>query len=134
MGNLPWTDEEIVTSYLQAANPKKQINVLADLNACKEADIRDVLVRAGVRLKKQKPAKTRKQHERCKERAEAGFTHGIKIMLVLDGVRYTIREVAAMHKCSYNCVREHCVGVDVCVMGDAEYIVHRFSENGANKG
>ena len=129
--NLPWTDDEIVTSYLQAANQKKQISVLADLNACKDADIRDVLTRAGIRIKKQKSDKTKKLLAHYEARAKAGFTHGIKIMLVLNGVRYTMREVAAMHKCSYNCVREHCIGTDVCVLGDTSYQVVRFQRSGS---
>lgn len=39
---------EIVRSYRMAADPKKQIKVLAELNACSVKEIRRVLVGEGV--------------------------------------------------------------------------------------
>lgn len=39
---------EIVRSYRMAADPKKQIKVLAELNACSVKEIRQVLVGEGV--------------------------------------------------------------------------------------
>ena len=43
-----WSTEEIVRSYRMAADPKKQIKVLAELNACSVKEIRQVLVGEGV--------------------------------------------------------------------------------------
>lgn len=43
-----WSTEEIVRSYRMAADPKKQIKVLAELNACSVREIRQVLVGEGV--------------------------------------------------------------------------------------
>ena len=43
-----WSAEEIVRSYRMAADPKKQIKVLAELNACSVKEIRQVLVGEGV--------------------------------------------------------------------------------------
>ena len=45
---LPMTAGEIVSSYRQAAHPKKQIKVLADLNACSQETIRGILQSADV--------------------------------------------------------------------------------------
>ena len=42
-----WSTEEIVRSYRMAADPKKQIKVLAELNACSVKEIRQVLVGEG---------------------------------------------------------------------------------------
>ena len=39
---------EIVRSYRMAADPKKRIKVLAELNACSVKEIRQVLVGEGV--------------------------------------------------------------------------------------
>lgn len=43
-----YSTEEIVRSYRMAADPKKQIKVLAELNACSVKEIRQVLVGEGV--------------------------------------------------------------------------------------
>lgn len=61
---------EIVRSYRMAADPKKQIKVLAELNACSVKEIRQVLVGEGVlpreteipgsRRKRQRSALTRR--------------------------------------------------------------------------
>lgn len=45
---LPMTAGEIVNSYKQAAHPKKQIKVLADLNACSKETILGILQSAEV--------------------------------------------------------------------------------------
>lgn len=45
---LPMTAGEIVNSYRQAAHPKKQIKVLADLNACSKETILGILQSAEV--------------------------------------------------------------------------------------
>ena len=43
-----WSAEEIVRSYRMAADPKKQIKVLAELNACSVKEIRQALVGEGM--------------------------------------------------------------------------------------
>ena len=45
---LPMSDREIVESFHTAKNPRGQIGVLAQLNACSEDTIRDILKRNGV--------------------------------------------------------------------------------------
>ena len=47
---LPMTPGEIVTSYKQAANPKEQIKILADLNAATTDEIMEVLNFCGVEV------------------------------------------------------------------------------------
>ena len=125
--SLLWTDEEIVRSYKEARDPKRQINVLADLNECKPQQIRDVLKRAGLKLpKKPKEPKMKVKRSQWSERAAAGFGGGKSILLEKDGRMYSIKEVAQIHGRTGNCVREHCINTDVCVMYGTEYIVHRY--------
>lgn len=52
---LLMSTSEIIRSYRTAANPQKQIGVLADLNLVSKAEIKQVLIAAGVILKKEKP-------------------------------------------------------------------------------
>ena len=42
------SDKDICDMYRHAANPKEQIQILAQLNICTEKEIRDVLVRNGI--------------------------------------------------------------------------------------
>lgn len=49
---LPMSEGEIVLSYRQAAKPKAQITVLADLNACSKECIEEILREAGEPLPK----------------------------------------------------------------------------------
>ena len=44
---LPMTDDEIVRSYQQADDKKKQLKILAELNLCKTDDIVSILKEAG---------------------------------------------------------------------------------------
>lgn len=44
------TDGEIITSYKQAKNRKKQIGILAELNDTTPDTIKDILVKAGIAL------------------------------------------------------------------------------------
>ena len=46
------TDGEIITSYCQAKNKKKQIGILADLNGMTRAEIEDILIAAGFKIKR----------------------------------------------------------------------------------
>jgi len=50
-GRLPWSDEEIVISYRDAANREAQIGILAELNACTTDRIESILRAAGYDLK-----------------------------------------------------------------------------------
>lgn len=43
-----WTKEEVVRSYREAADPKKQIGIIAELNAVPKKEIRGILEEAGV--------------------------------------------------------------------------------------
>lgn len=47
---LPMTPGEIVSNYRQAADPKNQIKILADLNVCTPREIEEVLRAEGVDL------------------------------------------------------------------------------------
>ena len=47
---LPWKAGEIVRNYRQAKDPKAQIRVLAELNACTKDEIMAVLREAGEEL------------------------------------------------------------------------------------
>lgn len=52
---------EIVSSYKNAANRNKQIQILADLNACTKRDITELLEAAGISVPKRKyPEKEKK--------------------------------------------------------------------------
>lgn len=51
---LPMSEGEIVLSYRQAAKPKAQITVLADLNACSKECIEEILREAGEPLPKKR--------------------------------------------------------------------------------
>lgn len=46
------TDGEIIASYRQAKNKKKQIGILADLNGMTRAEIEDILIAAGFKIKR----------------------------------------------------------------------------------
>ncbi len=61
---MEMTQEEIVKRYKEAKDQRKQISILADLNACKQNDIIDVLTAAGVvtEAKKRGPKPGTKQH------------------------------------------------------------------------
>lgn len=126
---LVWTDGEIVRSYQEAKDQSKQIHVLADLNACKPAVIRDILKRNGQRMPaKPHEPKSKKKKRMQTERSKAGFGGGKSILLEKDGRMYSIKEVAQIHGRTSNCVREHCIGTDVCMMYGVEYIVHRYQK------
>lgn len=47
---FPWPEDEIVASYRSALDKKEQIKILADLNACKTQDIRELLIAHGETL------------------------------------------------------------------------------------
>jgi hypothetical protein len=128
--DFAWTEDEIVRSYKEAMNPIRQIGVLADLNACTQAQICGVLKRAGLKLPV-KPAEaiTKTETRRRKARAAAGFAYGKKILLERNGRMYSVGEVAKIHEKSENWIRVRARGTDICVIGDTEYVVHRY-QNG----
>lgn len=49
---------EIAREYTAAANPKKQISILAELNECTEKEIQDILMEKGVIKGRKKAAET----------------------------------------------------------------------------
>lgn len=59
---MEMTDAEILASYAQARNPKKQVIVLADLNGCSAAVMRDKLRELGADV----PAVSEKNPEKAK--------------------------------------------------------------------
>lgn len=79
---LKMSEEEIVRNYRQAKEKTKQVQILADLNVCKPADIIEVLSQNGYtyeqlgrvagayNVKKQKPA----SDEKPKPDAKPAFT------------------------------------------------------------
>jgi hypothetical protein len=128
--DFAWSEEEIVRSYKEALNPARQIGVLADLNACTQAQICGVLKRAGLKLPvKPKEAVTKTETRRRAARAAAGFAYGKKILLERGGRMYSVKDVAKIHEKSENWIRVRARGTDICVIGDAEYVVHRY-QNG----
>ena len=58
--NLQMSDTEIVCSYKQARDKNKQVEILADLNACKKDDILDVLIKNNAITGLKKSKKKRK--------------------------------------------------------------------------
>ena len=52
---------EIVSSYKNAANRNKQIQILADLNACTKRDITELLEAAGISIPKRKSSEKEKK-------------------------------------------------------------------------
>lgn len=74
---LAMTPGEIKTSYMQAANRKAQIGVLADLNACSKRDIIAVLKAIGVEIEKPKPRPytvwTKEEEDRLAELDKQGL-------------------------------------------------------------
>lgn len=75
-----WSTEEIVRSYRMAADPKKQIKVLAELNACSVEGIRQVLVGEGVL-----PRETEIPEE-PKKAAKKRFDEAVAKMLYEEGL------------------------------------------------
>ena len=122
-----WTDEEIIRSYRTAANPKKQIGILAELNACDPSVIRAVLQRAGIIEAKQKK-KRMKSTEFAKIRQASGFYPHCRIMLD-DGVQwYTISEIAQRHGKSKTYMTRHTSGCDTCCIDGVTYKVRRSED------
>lgn len=75
-----WSTEEIVRSYRMAADPKKQIKVLAELNACSVKEIRKMLVGEGVL-----PRETEVPEE-PKKAARKRFDEAVARMLYEEGL------------------------------------------------
>lgn len=57
---LPMTDDEIVRSYQQAEDKKKQLKILAELNLCKTDDIVNILKGAGEEIPEKAVRRKRK--------------------------------------------------------------------------
>ena len=47
---MQMTESEIVRSYKNAQTPRKQIKILAELNACDRKEIREILLKNGCKL------------------------------------------------------------------------------------
>ncbi|HNX82170.1 MAG TPA: hypothetical protein PKL77_08510 [Candidatus Omnitrophota bacterium] len=46
--NLPWSDDEIIKSWLESGKTKRQIKILSQLNACGSGRIIQILLNAGL--------------------------------------------------------------------------------------
>lgn len=69
---MQMTDEEIKRDWLAAKDRKKQISVLAELNACTEEEVRKALLRAGVDFRSLPKKKTRRTAPNAEAEADAG--------------------------------------------------------------
>lgn len=58
---MQMTDSEIVKSYKEAKEKKKQIEILSQLNACDVAKIREILIANGVQFPGPKPKKAKEE-------------------------------------------------------------------------
>lgn len=58
---MQMTDSEIVKSYKEAKEKKKQIEILSQLNACNVAKIREILIANGVQFPGPKPKKAKEE-------------------------------------------------------------------------
>lgn len=124
---LAWSDEEIVRSYRESANPQKQIGILADLNDCDPSVIRAVLHRAGVAAKKKKKTSGGAM---LSARMEQGFAYGHRIALINGGECYTVQQVAAKHGKSKSSMSRYMQDKDVCCIGGVQYQVIRYHAKG----
>ena len=124
---LAWSEEEIVRSYRDAANPEKQIGILADLNDCDPSVIRAVLRGAGIGKKKKKKAAGGAM---LSARMEQGFAWGHRIALINGGVNYTVEEVGRIHGKSKSSMSRYMHGKDVCCIGGVQYQILRYHAKG----
>ena len=78
---MQMTDKEIIRSYKEALNKRKQIEVLSDLNACPREDIVNILSAAGVYNKPgKKPAKKEDIPRVKKTKVKAVRSGGVSAM------------------------------------------------------
>lgn len=49
MKKLPWSDDEIIRSWKNCADPPTHVSILAQLNNCKEIIIKDILFNANIK-------------------------------------------------------------------------------------
>lgn len=68
---MQMTNGEIVKSYKEAKEKKKQIEILAQLNACPIANIREILISEGVQFPGPKPKKAEEKAEAPEEPKES---------------------------------------------------------------
>ena len=57
VNEMEMTYPEIVRNYKQAKNKEEQIEILADINCCTQAEIRKILINAGLEVKTAKRTK-----------------------------------------------------------------------------
>lgn len=88
---------EIVRSYRMAADPKKQIKVLAELNACSVKEIRRVLVGEGVLPRETEvPEEPKKAARKCfdEETARMLYEEGLDDAAIAKATGMTAHTVA----------------------------------------
>ena len=64
---MTMTDEEICRDYRAAKSPLKQVGILADLNGCTKAEIKEILIAGGCELPAQMRPRPKRQHQAAKE-------------------------------------------------------------------
>ncbi len=90
---LAMTPGEIKTSYMQAANRKAQIGVLADLNACSKRDIIAVLKAIGVEIEKPKPRSYTVWTKEEEARLAELYKQGLSKQEIVDAMGRNIKSI-----------------------------------------
>lgn len=109
---LPWLDEEIAAHYRSAKDHGEIIRILAELNGTTPNRIRRVLNAQGIEPERIAPTP--------RQMAQ------IKIMLEYEGDRYTVYEVARMHRMGPVTVRGMCREQERVTFGDKTYKIIRY--------
>jgi len=65
---MTMSNEEIIRSYTQSKDQRKQIGILADLNGCDKEKIRSILIHHGVKLPT--PGRPKKEIKEAQEKIE----------------------------------------------------------------
>ena len=65
---MTMSNEEIIRSYTQSKDQRKQIGILADLNGCDKEKIRTILIHHGVKLPT--PGRPKKEIKEAQEKIE----------------------------------------------------------------
>lgn len=65
---MTMSNEEIIRSYTQSKDQRKQIGILADLNGCDKEKIRTILIHHGVKLPT--PGRPKKEIKEAQEKME----------------------------------------------------------------
>lgn len=123
---MTMTDGEIVASYRQAAHPRKQIQILAELNNCGPDKIKAIIKEAGISLepnRKKKGSETVEQEiieaasvtpapkpeEAAREMKEKTSTSALGVMLrcaAIDTIAEQLAQTNATEEAAYDFVEQ----------------------------